>query len=140
MATVTTARDQVTPTLHKGREAITETVLPAVRDTLTLAKEKGAVLLDSDAAAEAKRRSAAVLRAAKGDRMVVAPARRRWRFGIGMLAIGGGIGYGIAWLLKRLSTPLDAYDRTVTPHSNVTTTGTTADENIDLRAGTPTAT
>lgn len=142
MATVTTARDQVTPTLQKGRETLTDTVLPAVRDTLSLAKEKGTVLLESDAAAEAKRRSLAVLRAAKGDVTVVSATKRRWRFGLGMLAIGGGIGYGVAWVMRRFANP--SYDTTytgmTTPVSNVTTTPATTDENIDLRAGAPTTT
>ena len=34
MATITTARDQASPALHKAQEALTDTVLPALRDTL----------------------------------------------------------------------------------------------------------
>ena len=140
-----TAREQVAPTLQKAQETLTDTVLPAVRDALVLAREKSAELLDSDAALEAKRRGIAVLRAAKGDAVVAAPTRlRRFRFGLGMIAVGTAIGGGIAYLMRRMSAPVDTYHHTMPVPSGTdggaatdTTTGATG-TGIDLRAGAPT--
>src|SRR5829696_1202797 len=92
-ANTTAARDTVAPTLHKAQETLTDTVLPAVRDTLIAARERSNDLLTSNAAHEAKRRGLAVVQAARGDTFVVPTRRRRWRFGLGMLALGGAIGY-----------------------------------------------
>jgi hypothetical protein len=160
-ATPTIARDQVAPTLQKAQETLTDTVLPAVRDALALAREKSVELLDSDTALEAKRRGRAVVHAAAG-RPVVAPAGKRWRFGFGMIALGTGIGFGVSYLMKRLAAPVDSYtyqppfpsgtDGGTMETGNVTTTsgstamGTSADgatagtpnESIDLRSGAPT--
>jgi hypothetical protein len=162
--TPTSARDQVAPALQKAQETLTDTVLPAVRDALAIALEKGAAVLDSDTATEAKRRSVAVVKAAKGESFVAAPARR-WRFGLGMIAIGTGIGFGFSYLAKKLAAPVDSYQYTPstpampvpsgtdggvdTGFTGETTTGTnaggtasavpagTATDNIDLRTGAP---
>lgn len=104
------ARDTVAPTLHKAQDTLTETVLPAVRDALAVLAERGNDLLDSDVTTEARRRGKAVVKAAKGE-AVVAPARR-WRFGLGMLAAGAALGVAIATVLKKLSSPVDAYTTT----------------------------
>ena len=131
------ARDQVAPTLQKAQETLTDTVLPAVVSALAVAKEKGAELLDSDTALEAKRRSAAVVRAARGD-TVIATTGRRWRFGLGMLAAGAGIGYGIAFVLKKLATPVESYQHTLSPVPSGTVTGDTGFGTGAAPAGTPT--
>jgi hypothetical protein len=139
-------RDQVAPTLQKAQETLTDTVLPAVRDALAVARDKSAELLDSDAALEAKRRGINVLRAAKGDTVLVAtPKRRRFRIGFRGIAILAAAGGGIAYFVKRLSTPVETYHHTMpvpsgTDGGTTATTGTTTDENIDLRAGAPTTT
>ena len=130
MPTVTdTARDQV---------------LPAVRSGLTTARNKGGELLTSDAAHEARRRGVAIVKAARGEPIVTSPGRR-WTFGLGMLALGTALGAGALWVARRLTgvTPYDAERTTfhdaTTPASNMTmTSGTTANDNIDLRAGAPT--
>jgi hypothetical protein len=143
MPTVKT-RDQVAPTLQKAQETLTDTVLPAVRDALAVARDKSVELLDSDAALEAKRRGINVLRAAKGDTALVAPVKtRRFRIGFRTLALIAAAGGGIAFLVKRLSTPVETYHHTMPVPSGTdggTTTDTMADENIDLRAGAPTTT
>lgn len=146
----TTARDTVAPTLHKAQDTLNGTVLPAVRDAFTTAREKGIDFLDSDVALEARRRGLAVVHAAKGQ-PVVAPTRR-WRFGLGMIAIGGALGYAIAWVAGRMATPIDSYTQTMpvpsgTDGGNVTIpatgsstaapSGTPTDE-INLHAGAPT--
>jgi hypothetical protein len=145
-------RDQVAPTLQKAQDTLTDTVLPAVRDALAVARDKSVELLDSDAALEAKRRGINVLRAAKGDTVLVAtPAKRRFRFGFKTFALIAAAGGGIAYFVKRLSTPVETYHHTMpvpsgtdggttTDTTTGTTTGTTTDENIDLRAGAPTTT
>ncbi|HEU0131269.1 MAG TPA: hypothetical protein VFQ85_09805 [Mycobacteriales bacterium] len=151
----TNARDQVAPALAKAQDTLTDTVLPAVRDALALARDKGADLLDSDAALEAKRRSVAVVKAARGETFV-APAARRWRFGLGMIAIGGGIGFAIAWVAKKLAAPVESYTTGTLPVPSGTDGGLTtfdgtaasdgaapagtAIEDIDLTAGQPTNT
>jgi hypothetical protein len=129
MPTVTTtARDQV---------------LPAVRNGLTTAKTKGGELLTSDAAYEARRRGAAVVKAARGEPVIVTSPGRRWTFGLGMLALGGALGAGALWLARRfmVSAPYESERTTfhegAMPSGNVTTTGSTANEDIDLRAGAP---
>jgi hypothetical protein len=148
----TSARETVTPALAKGRETLTDTVLPAVSTALVTAKTKGAELLDSDAAWEARRRGVAIVKAARGDSIVTKPSRR-WGFGFGMLALGTGIGAGALWLAKRLTTPVESYTATGTlpvpsgTDGGVTSTvpgettpapsGTPTDE-INLAAGAPT--
>ena len=104
----TAARDSVAPALHKAQDTVTTTVVPAVVTGLTVAKTKGSELLASDVATEARRRGTAIVKAAKGDTIVTAPVRR-WRFGLGMIAIGSGVGFGLAWLMRRLSTPVESY-------------------------------
>jgi hypothetical protein len=105
----TAARDTVAPALHKAQGAVTTTVVPAVVGGLTVAKTKGGELLDSDIALEARRRGIAIVRAAKGDTLVVPTAGRRWRFGLGMIGLGTGLGFAVAWLMRRLSTPVESY-------------------------------
>ncbi|HEX8001509.1 MAG TPA: hypothetical protein VF519_02310 [Mycobacteriales bacterium] len=102
------ARDTVAPALHKAQDTVTSTVVPAVVSGLAVAKSKSGDLLDSDVAHEARRRGAAIVRAARGD-LVPATPGRRWRFGIGMIGIGTGIGFLVAWLARRLSTPVESY-------------------------------
>ena len=138
----------VQPTLHRAQETLTDTVLPTVRDAFATAREKGVEFLDSDVALEARRRGLAVVRAAKGEPALVAP--KRWRFGLGMVVIGTGLGYAIAWLGRRLATPVESYSHTMpaTPSGTVTSTPSTtmstttpatgATEDIDLRSGSPT--
>ncbi|MDQ1711931.1 MAG: hypothetical protein QOE45_1381 [Frankiaceae bacterium] len=147
-----TARDQVAPALQKAQETLTDTVLPAVRDALAIAREKSGELLDSDAALEAKRRGRAVVKAAMGDTAVV-PKARRWRFALGMIAIGSGIGYGFAWLGRRAAgqagtdEALPSFETTGTEAASSSTAGSNgsapaggADEEIDLSAGSPSKT
>jgi hypothetical protein len=151
MPTVTTtARDKVTPALHKTQGTISDTVLPAVRNGLVTAREKGGDLLASDTAKEARRRGAAVVKAAKGDPVVANPGRR-WTFGLGMVALGAAVGAGALFVARRFFTT-EPYQTLPTfpegPSSNVTTstgtagatTGAINDEKIDLRAGAPTTT
>jgi hypothetical protein len=141
MPTVTTtARDQVTPALHKGRETLTDTVLPAVRTGLTTARSKGGDLLASDAAAEAKRRGVAVVKAARGEPIVTSPGRR-WTFGLGMLALGGAIGAGALWVARRFMTqaPYEPMERTTFHEASTPDTmAASTTDGIDLRAGAPT--
>lgn len=102
------ARDTVAPALHKAQGAVTTTVVPAVVTGLTVARTKGGDLLDSDVALEARRRGAAIVKAARGETFVATPARR-WRFGLGMIAIGTGFGFAVAWIARRLATPVESY-------------------------------
>lgn len=147
----TTARDTVTPALHKAQDAFTTTVVPAVATSLATARDKGGELLGSDVASEARRRGSAIVRAARGETFV-APEGRRWRFGFGMVAIGTAFGFGAAWLLRRLQTPVDSYSQSTMPvpsgtdGGNVTPvpsrdgaapSGTPTNE-INLSAGAPT--
>jgi hypothetical protein len=155
--TPTAARDTVTPALHKAQETLTDTVLPTVRDAFATAKVKSADLLDSDLALEARRRGFAMVKAAKGETSIVATPGRRWRFGLGMIATGTAFGFAIAWIARKLSTPVESYTHTMPVPSgtdggtvpatgNVTTTangtphapsGTPTNE-INLSAGAPT--
>lgn len=114
------ARDTVTPTLHKAQETLTDTVLPTVRDALSTARGKSADLLDSDVAHEARRRGIAVLKAAKGE-AVVAPARRGWRFGLGMLTLGTAFGVAATWIARRLQVRQDDDMWSPVPSGTVTT-------------------
>jgi hypothetical protein len=154
--TTTAARDKATPALHKAQDTLTDTVLPTVRDAFSTARVKGADLLDSDFALEARRRGFAVVQAAKGDTLVTRPARR-WRFGLGMVTLGTAFGFAAAWAARRLSAPVESYTHTMPVPSgtdggtvpatgNVTTgingstpapSGTPTDE-INLSAGAPT--
>jgi hypothetical protein len=105
----TAARDTVAPALHKAQGAVTTTVVPAVVTGLTVAKTKGGELLESDVALEARRRGAAMFKAAKGETAFTTPTPKRWRFGMGMITIGAGLGFAIAWIAKRLQTPVESY-------------------------------
>ena len=165
--TPTAARDQVAPALHKAQETLTDTVIPTVRDAIATAFEKSSELLDSDAAWEARRRGTAIVKAARGDVVVPAPAGRRWRFGLGMLGLGAGIGFAIAKVMKSMAAPVDSYTTTpsfsptapvasgtdggvtgsATSTSNGASSATSAtsaasadtkNEDIDLRSGTRT--
>jgi hypothetical protein len=145
MRTVTRkdARDTVTPTLHRAQETLTDTVLPTVRDAFSTARDKSIDLLDSDVAHEARRRGLAVVKAAKGEPMFV--PRKRWRFGLGMITLGAGIGVGLAWVARRLTAPIESYAMPVPSGTDgglattaTTRTGATAAEDIDLRSGAPT--
>jgi hypothetical protein len=135
------AKDQVAPALQKAQETLTDTVLPAVRDALTAAREKGGELLDSDAALEARRRGLAMMMAARGNAVVV-PKARRWRFGLGMIALGGAVGFGVASFLRRLAVPeqqpFPAFPSGTDGDVATTSSSTEATDDIDLRAGTPT--
>lgn len=102
------ARDTVAPALQKAQGAVTTTVVPAVVSGLTVAKTKGAGLLDADVTHEARRRGSAIVKAARGETFAAAPARR-WKFGLGMVTLGTGLGFAVAWLMKRLSTPVESY-------------------------------
>jgi hypothetical protein len=162
--TTTSARETVAPTLHKAQETLTDTVIPAVKGALTTAAVKGSTVLDSDVALEARRRGLAVVKAAKGDIVYVPKATRRWRFGLGMLAAGAGLGYAFTWIAKKLTAPVESYTHTMPVPSgtdggvqtDATTTsdtpaGTTAGgfaggsaapagtaiDDIDLRTGSP---
>ena len=151
------ARDTVAPTLQKAQDTLTDSVLPALRDALVIARERGTELLDHDVTHEARRRGAAVVKAAKGD--VVVPPPGRWRFGLGMVAIGTGLGFAVAWVVRRLGTPVESYTHTMPVPSGTdggVTAGTangqaaggtdtggaapagTPAEDIDLRSGAPT--
>lgn len=142
--TPTAARDTVAPTLHKAQETLTDTVLPTVRDAFTTARVKGADLLDSDLALEARRRGFAMVQAAKGDTALVTPGRR-WRFGLGMIATGTAFGFAAAWLARRFTTPVESYTHTMpvpsgTDGGTVPATGdvTTANGTPHAPSGTPT--
>jgi hypothetical protein len=125
----------MTVTTNTARDKLNDTVLPAVSTALVTAKTKGAELLDSDAAWEARRRGKAVLRAARGDSAVTKP-KRRFGLGFGMLAIGTAFGVGLAWVAKRLATPVESYSATTT-ETTPAPSGTPTDE-INLTAGAPT--
>lgn len=103
----TAARDTVAPALQKAQGAVTTTVVPAVVTGFAAAKAKSTDLLDSDITTEVRRRGTAIVKAAKGE-TVVAPASR-WRFGLGMVAAGTGLGFAIAWLVRKLTTPVESY-------------------------------
>ena len=141
----TAARDTVTPALHKAQDTLTDTVLPTVRDAFFTAKVKGAEMLDSDLALEARRRGFAVVKAAKGDTYVTTPARR-WRFGLGMITLGTAFGFAAAWAAKRLATPVESYTHTMpvpsgTDGGTVPATGnvtTGIDGTTPAPSGTPT--
>ena len=162
--TPTAARETVAPTLHKAQDTLTDTVLPAVRGVLATAAVKGADILDSDVALEERRRGVAVVKAAKGDALIVPTASRRWKFGLGMLFAGAGLGLAFNWIAKKLATPVESYTHTMPVPSGTdgglttdsfdtsdTTAGTTAGGNtggtaapagtaiddIDLRTGSP---
>ena len=126
----------MTVTTTNARDKLNDTVLPAVSTALGTAKTKGAELLDSDAAWEARRRGKAVLRAARGDAAVVAAPKRRFGRGFGLLALGTAFGVGLAWAAKRLATPVDTYSATTT-ETTPAPSGTPTDE-INLTAGAPT--
>lgn len=141
----TAARDNVAPALHKAQGAVTGTVVPVVATTLAVARDKGGELLDSDVAWEARRRGAAMVKAARGQTTVV-PSGRRWKFGLGMITIGTGLGFAFAWLARKLQTPVESYSPSVSPTLPVPSgtdggaaapSGTPTDE-INLSAGAPT--
>ena len=127
----TAARDTVAPALHKAQGAVTTTVVPAVVSGLATAKAKGGELLESDVALEARRRGLAMLHAAKGETFETRPARR-WRFGLGMITIGTGIGFAVAWIGRRLATPIDTYTSgaSTLPVPSGTDGGTTTTGNV----------
>ena len=127
------ARDTVAPTLHKAQDTLTETVLPAVRDALAAVAERGSDLLDSDVSTEARRRALAVVKAAKGD-LVLVPAKRRWGFGLGMLAAGAVLGAAIVTVAKKLSGPVDSYT-TTSPVPSGTDGGVATDGPSDTLTG-----
>lgn len=141
----TTARDTVTPALHKAQDTLSGTVLPTVRDALFTARDKSADLLDSDLALEARRRGLAIVHAAKGDTIVTRPARR-WRFGLGMITLGTAFGFAAAWAARRLSAPVESYTHTMpvpsgtggdtVPATGNVTTGITS--STPAPSGTPT--
>jgi hypothetical protein len=151
----TAARDTVAPALQKAQGAVTTTVVPAVVTGLGVAKAKGTELLDSDLTTEVRRRGSAIVKAAKGETLVT-PSASRWRFGLGMVAAGTGLGFAIAWLVRKLTTPVDSYTSGTstmpvpsgTDGGNVTTpvagdataapSGTPTNE-INLSAGAPTS-
>lgn len=155
--TPTAARETVAPTLQKAQETLNDTVLPALRGALATAAVKGSDILDSDVALEARKRGVAVVKAAKGEALIVPTAGRRWRFGFGMLLAGAGLGYAFTWIAKRLQTPVQSYTHTMPVPSGTdggltTENGTglngtavstdaapagTAIEDIDLRSGSP---
>lgn len=158
------AREQVAPALQKAQETLTDTVLPAVRDALAIAREKSVELLDSDAALEAKRRGLAVVQAARGNTIPAPTRARRWRFGLGMMALGAGAVFGAGFAKRWLARPLTATEAEQelaagTEGGTGTTSSTTAPSTssstaangaapstakgaktggIDLRAGSPT--
>jgi hypothetical protein len=148
------ARDQVAPALQKAHETLSETILPAVRDALVTAREKGGELLDSDAALEAKRRGIAVVQAARGNTAVVPSKGRRWRFGLGLVALGAAGAFGVTlarrYLAPRLTEPVEEFPAfpsgteesestsSSTAGSNGTAQGAGTGDGIDLRAGSPT--
>lgn len=136
--TPTAARETVAPTLHKAQDTLTDTVLPAVRGALATAAVKGADLLDSDVALEARRRGVAVVKAAKGDALVVPTASRRWKFGLGMLFAGAGLGLAFNWIAKKLATPVESYTHTM-PVPSGTDGGVTTDTTSETTATTTTA-
>lgn len=149
----TAARDTVAPALQKAQGAVTTTVVPAVVTGLAAAKAKSTDLLDSDITTEVRRRGSAIVKAAKGE-TVVTPSR--WRFGLGMVAAGTGLGFAVAWLVRKLTTPVESYTSGTstmpapsgTDGGNVTTpvagsataapSGTPTNE-INLSAGAPTS-
>lgn len=117
--------------MHKAQDTLTDTVLPTLQEAFTRAVGKSVEIRDSDAVAEAKRRSTAMLRAARGDVVVPAP-RRRWTRILGIFALGAGVGAAASVAVRRyLAVP--GYEPTA-PTPSATT------EDIDLRAGAPTAT
>ncbi|MCA1822873.1 MAG: hypothetical protein LC640_01120 [Frankia sp.] len=113
------ARDTIAPVINTAVER-TVPVLVSARD---LALEKGAELLSSETAVEARRRGAEVLRAVKGE---LPQKKRRWPVALGFLALGTAVGAGISFVAQRLRTPvpdLEPYPAADALEST-TTTGT----------------
>jgi hypothetical protein len=137
------ARDQVGPALLKAQETLTDTVLPALRDALVVAREKSSELLASDAAHEARRRGIAVVQAARGDTVVV-PKSRRWRFGLGMIALGGAVGFAVTSFLRRMADSSSTTSPEAFPsfpsgtdggvETTSSSTATAPTEDVDLRS------
>ena len=93
-----TARDKIVPALRTAEGVL----VPAVTTALTTAREKGIELLHSDAAHEAHRRGAEMVRAARGE--TVARAQRGRMFL--MFAAGTAAGAAVAMVARRLMTPV----------------------------------
>ena len=125
-------------TRDAARDTFVDTVLPAMRNGLHTARDKGGELLDSDAAHEARRRGRAMLLAARGEPVVaLRPGRRRLR-ALGLISLGCAVGAGLVVAWQRLM-PAVAYDTYERLDDTMTHTGTAAtDERIDLRSGMPT--
>ncbi len=128
-----------TTTTNAARDTLTDTVLPAVRTGLTLAREKGTELLASDAAQEARRRGAAMLLAARGEPLVEIRTARRWPRVLGLVAIATMISLGVTWLLRRMTEPVESYRIGPLPVPGDDAVSIPAGaEDIDLRAGSTT--
>lgn len=91
-----TAKESGTHALQAALAAMVP-VVAAAAPAMAAARNRGADLLSSDAAHEARERAALMLAAAKGE--AVAKKRRRWPLAMAFFALGGAVGAAVAgWL------------------------------------------
>jgi len=81
-------------------------VVAAAGPAMVAAKNKGADLLASDAAQEARDRAALMLAAAKGE--AVAKKRRRWPLVVAFFAVGAAVGTAVSTWFQRLTEDTSA--------------------------------
>jgi hypothetical protein len=103
------AREHIGPAFDSAKESGTHAlqaalaamipVVAAAAPVVVAAKHKGADLLSSDAAHEARERAALMLAAAKGE--AVARKRRRWPLVIAFFAVGAALGSVVTTWLQR---------------------------------------
>jgi hypothetical protein len=106
-----TAREHIGPALESAKEsgshalqaaiAAMVPVVAAAAPAVAAAKSKGADLLSSDAAQEARERAALMLAAAKGE--AVARKRRRWPLVVTFFALGAAIGTAVTSWFRGLT-------------------------------------
>lgn len=91
-----TAKESGVSALHTAMAAMVP-VVAAAAPAMAAAKSRGADLLNSDAAHEARDRAVLMLAAAKGE--VATKKARRWPLAMAFLALGGAVGAAVtAWL------------------------------------------
>lgn len=121
------AREYVVPVYETAKEsgshalqaalAAMVPVVAAAAPAVAAAKSKGADLLSSDTAHEAKERAAMMLAAAKGD--VVVKQRRRWPLVIAFFALGSALGAAVMAWLRGMSEAQPAYTESGHAGANV---------------------
>jgi hypothetical protein len=104
---IETAKESGAHALQAAMAAVVPVVAAAV-PAMAAAKSKGADLLGSDAAHEARERAALMLAAAKGE--AVSKKRRRWPLAMSFLALGSAIGAAVTtWLQRKAQIPSPYY-------------------------------